>query len=1126
MKKSTLLSFVLVSLLSLSFVSAEVTDTIDSSTTCTNLTVNMTFGAKDSTTSGQVSDLQFFLNDKGYLKTDPTGYFGSATLAAVKAFQGDNGITPNGVVGPMTRGAVNAAGCGGGQATQGVSPTSSGASGTAVTGSGTTYTNTGPSISFIFSGTGANGGSISVQGGQTVTGINPASPRTWEWSAPNAASVSASFVVSGAGCSLGSYTNSNWTPWTDGYATGNRFSGSNTRTLGSSYYGCTIAATYTARDTHGGISKAMIKVTFMNKPGSESGNTPIASCSYAPAPEGCTYINGTNYNPTTGCGRVLSCTGTGVVTSSSNPSSTQSSPNNCPTGTTWRAINGSYYCALNSGASCPAGTTIGSVNGYTICRQATTYNGSFVHFTITPASTYVGSTVSMQWSTNNTVSGDSVRIRCKDSTGTTSITPSFMADILDASGAQSVAIGSQEKTGTHQCVAELIHNNVTVKSATTTISVATASTPSGPTGPSPTGLSCYNNNLYLNGTLNQTCPKAPNGGIACDVNLGGCAGEGFVWINGQKTQWKNNTSGYCYANSACELGYSCNQSTSKCEPKKQWSTDFGIPSTELPAGNATGTYFRVWSGATWGNWQFSKCSSGSHLEGSMCVLSTKTCQMSHAPGKMTWNATTNQWGACDYAERDYNNTPVCDAGYTYINSSCTATSRSCTPGNNYPVQYPRGSSVAVGTQTYSSLYGWGTCEVTCKDGYEKRTATTNTNSFTLQPGVTSNAIDYCVPAVIPTTVSGTASISYYSSTQELSSSSDWASCILPSGGSSCSVTLSWTSANSTAADLYQVGVSTPKASGVSGSYVFSNLTPSSQVQFNLTVQPGSVHYTGSVGARCQSGLSWNGSSCATTTIPQTLTDAQATSYLGQFYDELKNAYCINAWGASSLTAFAQSHYSSHGRAEIVAGTRSSAFLSTPYTPVSTNPSCSGGSLPDELSGTQLINYLGQFYSELNQAYCDNAWGAASLLAFAQLHYKNNGKAEIFAGTRSNAFLTTSFTPTSTVGYCAATPSVQPPTQASTPSWVTASDGTCGITSPQTVTGHTYGGVWGGADGYFTLDSDVAAAAVQSGLLQVGQTKAITITPLGQRTLFFGASANGVTSAAYFSSTCAMSLSAQ
>ena len=56
--------------------------------------------------------------------------------------------------------------------------------------------------------------------------------------------------------------------------------------------------------------------------------------------------------------------------------------------------------------------------------------------------------------------------------------------------------------------------------------------------------------------------------------------------------------------------------------------------------------------------------------------------------------------------------------------------------------------------------------------------------------------------------------------------------------------------------------------------------------------------------------------------------------------------------------------------------------------------------------------------------------------------------------------------------------------------------------------------------------DVAAAAVQSGLLQAGQTKAITITPLGQRTLFFGASANGVTSAAYFSSTCAMSLSAQ
>jgi hypothetical protein len=770
---------------------------------------------------------------------------------------------------------------------------------------------------------------------------------------------------------------------------------------------------------------------------------------------------------------------------------------------------------------------MGSVNGYTICRQST-YNGSFVHFTITPASPYVGSTVSMQWSTNNTISGDSVRIKCKDQTGMTSITPSTMASALDVSGAQSVTVGSQEKIGSHQCVAELVHGGAVVKSATTTISVVAASTPIGSTGPSQTGLSCYNNNLYLNGTLNQTCPKAPNGGIACDVNLGGCAGEGFVWINGQKAQWKNNTSGYCYANSACELGYSCSQTTSKCEPKKQWSTDFGIPSSELPAGSATGTYFRVWSGATWGSWQFSKCSSDAHLEGSMCVLNTKTCDMNNAPGKILWNFTTNQWGTCDYAQRDYSNVPVCNSGYSYIGSACVSTSRSCALGNNYPTQYPRGSSVAVGSQTYSSLYGWGTCEVTCKDGYEKRTATTNTNSFTLQPGVTSNAIDYCVPAVStpPPSVSGTASVGYYSSTQELSSSSDGASCILPSGGSSCSVTLYWTSANSTAADLYQVGVSTPKASGINGQYVFSNLTPSSQTHFNLTVQPGSVHYTGSVGAVCQTGLSWNGSSCTTTTIPQTLTDAQATSYLGQFYDELKNAYCINAWETSSLTAFAQSHYSSHGRAEIVAGTRSSSFLSTPYTPVSTNPSCSGGSLPDELSGTQLINYLGQFYSELNQAYCNNAWGATSLLDFAKKHYSANGKAEIFAGTRSNAFLTTSFTPTSTIGYCVATPSAQQPAQSSTPTRVTAPDGTCGIDSPQTVTGHTYGGVWGGADGYFTLDSDVAAAAVQSGLLQVGQTKAITITPLGQRQLFFGASANGVTSAAYFSSTCAISLSAQ
>ena len=52
--------------------------------------------------SSRVSELQRMLIDLGYLETEATGYFGSATESAVKAFQEDEGLTADGVAGEKT----------------------------------------------------------------------------------------------------------------------------------------------------------------------------------------------------------------------------------------------------------------------------------------------------------------------------------------------------------------------------------------------------------------------------------------------------------------------------------------------------------------------------------------------------------------------------------------------------------------------------------------------------------------------------------------------------------------------------------------------------------------------------------------------------------------------------------------------------------------------------------------------------------------------------------------------------------------------------------------------------------------------------------------------------------------
>lgn len=82
---------------------------------CTELSYNLTYKkSKDANTNGEVSDLQYFLQDQGFLKTDPNGIFGPATLRAVQAFQKKSKLLSSGYVGAMTRAKIKEVSCGGG----------------------------------------------------------------------------------------------------------------------------------------------------------------------------------------------------------------------------------------------------------------------------------------------------------------------------------------------------------------------------------------------------------------------------------------------------------------------------------------------------------------------------------------------------------------------------------------------------------------------------------------------------------------------------------------------------------------------------------------------------------------------------------------------------------------------------------------------------------------------------------------------------------------------------------------------------------------------------------------------------------------------------------------------------
>ncbi len=108
------LSFALTNTLTAQTISAMETDTvsIEQTSSCTALTSDMRLGSRDARTNGQVTDLQAYLQENNYLSSDPTGYFGSMTQRAVQAFQRRNNITPNGLVGPLTRAKIKTISCG------------------------------------------------------------------------------------------------------------------------------------------------------------------------------------------------------------------------------------------------------------------------------------------------------------------------------------------------------------------------------------------------------------------------------------------------------------------------------------------------------------------------------------------------------------------------------------------------------------------------------------------------------------------------------------------------------------------------------------------------------------------------------------------------------------------------------------------------------------------------------------------------------------------------------------------------------------------------------------------------------------------------------------------------------
>ena len=75
-------------------------------------------------------------------------------------------------------------------------------------------------------------------------------------------------------------------------------------------------------------------------------------------------------------------------------------------------------------------------------------------------------------------------------------------------------------------------------------------------------------------------------------------------------------------------------------------------------------------------------------------------------------------------------------------------------------------------------------------------------------------------------------------------------------------------------------------------------------------------------------------------------------------------------------------------------------------------------------------------------------------------------------------------------------------------------GNDGMTYEFRVFGSIDGSVWGGLDGFYTDDSNLATAAVHAGILAPGQTGNVTVVIRPGRVAYFGSTANGVSTRDY------------
>lgn len=163
MKKYLLASFLSVITLSTLCVSAQVATSIpdneDPASMCITIPVRIQYQSKDYGTTSYVTLLQDFLHENNYLTSLPTGFFGAATVKAVKVFQKANGISETGSLGPITRAKIaSITGCNSSSVNQTVSTISSG--------------NTNHS-SFTFKDSSASNFYYLTTYSQTVTGAGP-----------------------------------------------------------------------------------------------------------------------------------------------------------------------------------------------------------------------------------------------------------------------------------------------------------------------------------------------------------------------------------------------------------------------------------------------------------------------------------------------------------------------------------------------------------------------------------------------------------------------------------------------------------------------------------------------------------------------------------------------------------------------------------------------------------------------------------------------------------------------------------------------------------------------------------------------------------------------------------------